>query len=243
MDREPCPWRIVDDAGGAFTFGLVGGTIWHAVGGFRNAPKSQRIAQAISRVRARVPMLGGSFAVWGTLFSCCDCTMVAIRKKEDPWNAIISGAATGGILAARAGAKAAGKSALAGGVILAAIEGLSVVLTRVILPKMEQQQQDQMGGIKLDRLEPPVDLRRRKYMRESVGGAGSLGVENVDMEEKKSYFDVDKMLSSANSNDPGKSDSDSGAWDLTRGTTSGIDSSSNENAVEEKPSKPFWQIW
>ena len=21
MDREPCPWRIVDDAGGAFTFG------------------------------------------------------------------------------------------------------------------------------------------------------------------------------------------------------------------------------
>ena len=61
--------------------GLVGGTIWHAVGGFRNAPKSQRIAQSISRVRARVPMLGGSFAVWGTLFSCCDCTMVAIRKK------------------------------------------------------------------------------------------------------------------------------------------------------------------
>ena len=24
MDREPCPYRIVEDAGGAFVFGLVG---------------------------------------------------------------------------------------------------------------------------------------------------------------------------------------------------------------------------
>ena len=23
MDREPCPWRIVDDAGGAFVFGKL----------------------------------------------------------------------------------------------------------------------------------------------------------------------------------------------------------------------------
>ena len=22
MDREPCPWRIVDDAGGAYAFGI-----------------------------------------------------------------------------------------------------------------------------------------------------------------------------------------------------------------------------
>ena len=48
--------------------------------------------------------------------------------QEDPWNAILSGAATGGILAARAGLKAAGKSALAGGVILAAIEGLNLLV-------------------------------------------------------------------------------------------------------------------
>ena len=38
----------------------------------------------------------GSFAIWGTLFSICDCTFTYIRKKEDPWNAIASGAATGG---------------------------------------------------------------------------------------------------------------------------------------------------
>jgi hypothetical protein len=80
------------------------------VGGARNAPRGQMFAQAISRTRARTPMLGGntctlilllfdcisilailfyslvlillgSFAVWGTLFSCCDCSLTAIRKK------------------------------------------------------------------------------------------------------------------------------------------------------------------
>eukprot|EP01039_Chlorochromonas_danica_P006302 gene6302-6949_t len=57
-DREPCPFRIVDDAGGAFVFGLVGGTVWHTVGGFRNAPKGQGFHQARSRVMARVPIVG-----------------------------------------------------------------------------------------------------------------------------------------------------------------------------------------
>lgn len=43
----------------------------------------------------------GNFAVWGGLFSCFDCTYAAVRKKEDPWNAIMAGASTGGVLAAR----------------------------------------------------------------------------------------------------------------------------------------------
>lgn len=43
----------------------------------------------------------GNFAVWGGLFSTIDCGLVAIRKKEDPWNSITSGALTGGILAIR----------------------------------------------------------------------------------------------------------------------------------------------
>lgn len=43
----------------------------------------------------------GNFAVWGGLFSTIDCTLVHIRKKEDPWNSITSGALTGAILAVR----------------------------------------------------------------------------------------------------------------------------------------------
>lgn len=32
------PWRIVDDCGGAFTMGAIGGGIFQSVKGFRNAP-------------------------------------------------------------------------------------------------------------------------------------------------------------------------------------------------------------
>ena len=63
-DREPCPWRIVDDAGGAFAFGLVGGGIWNFVGGWRNAPKNQGMAQALARMQARTPVLG-NMSVFG----------------------------------------------------------------------------------------------------------------------------------------------------------------------------------
>jgi len=70
--------------------------------------------------------------VWGGLFSMFDCTLVAIRKKEDPYNSIISGAATGGVLAARGGWRAAGRSAAVGGVLLAMIEGLQIALTKML---------------------------------------------------------------------------------------------------------------
>ncbi|TNN73249.1 Mitochondrial import inner membrane translocase subunit Tim17-B [Liparis tanakae] len=32
------PWRIVDDCGGAFTMGAIGGGVFQAITGFRNAP-------------------------------------------------------------------------------------------------------------------------------------------------------------------------------------------------------------
>ena len=32
------PWRIVDDCGGAFTMGTIGGAVFQSIKGFRNAP-------------------------------------------------------------------------------------------------------------------------------------------------------------------------------------------------------------
>ena len=175
-EREPCPWRVVDDAGGAFGFGVVGGGIYHAIGGMRNAPRGHMISQAVSRVKARVPILGGSFAIWGTLFSCFDCTFVSLRKKEDPWNAIASGFMTGGVLAARAGFKAAAKNAAIGGVILAGIEGLNIAVSRALMPMLEKKGQEASGMV-VDALEPPEDPLRpyRKPMRQMFGGGGGGG--------------------------------------------------------------------
>ena len=101
--REPCPWRIVDDCGGAFTMGTIGGGIFQAFKGFRNSPVgiNHRLRGSLTAIKTRAPQLGGSFAVWGGLFSTIDCSMVQIRGKEDPWNSITSGALTGAILAAR----------------------------------------------------------------------------------------------------------------------------------------------
>ena len=105
--REPCPWRIIDDCGGAFTMGAIGGAVFQSIKGFRNAPSgiNRRFAGSWSAVRTRAPIIGGNFAVWGGLFSTIDCSLVHIRKKEDPWNSITSGALTGAILAVRSNSK------------------------------------------------------------------------------------------------------------------------------------------
>ncbi|CAM9863934.1 mitochondrial import inner membrane translocase subunit Tim17-B [Petromyzon marinus] len=130
--REPCPWRIVDDCGGAFTMGAIGGGIFQCIKGFRNAPVGmrQRMRGSMSAMKLRAPQIGGSFAVWGGLFSTIDCGLVKLRGKEDPWNSITSGALTGAVLASRSGPVAMVGSAVMGGVLLALIEGVGIMLTR-----------------------------------------------------------------------------------------------------------------
>ncbi|XP_033942865.1 mitochondrial import inner membrane translocase subunit Tim17-B isoform X1 [Pseudochaenichthys georgianus] len=159
--REPCPWRVVDDCGGAFTMGTIGGGVFQAIKGFRNAPAvstpphnnsydephgvvlkavlnialifqgvGHRLRGSANAVRVRAPHIGGSFAVWGGVFSTIDCGLVRLRGKEDPWNSITSGALTGAILAARSGPVTMVGSAMMGGILLALIEGIGILLTR-----------------------------------------------------------------------------------------------------------------
>ncbi|KAK3602935.1 hypothetical protein CHS0354_039354 [Potamilus streckersoni] len=130
--RDPCPWRIVDDCGGAFSMGAIGGSVFHGIKGLRNAPTGhyRRLISSFESIRIRAPITGGNFAVWGGLFSAIDCSMVYVRKKEDPWNSITSGALTGGILAVRNGTGAMIGSAIIGGVLLAMIEGIGILFTK-----------------------------------------------------------------------------------------------------------------
>ncbi|CAH1100814.1 unnamed protein product [Psylliodes chrysocephalus] len=139
--REPCPWRIVDDCGGAFTMGLIGGGVFQSIKGFRNAPSgiNRRLIGSLTSIKQRSPIIAGNFAVWGGMFSTIDCALIHIRKKEDPWNSIISGAATGGILAARNGLPAMAGSAFIGGVLLALIEGVGILFTRLSAEQFQPQ--------------------------------------------------------------------------------------------------------
>ena len=66
-----------------------------------NTHQGERLAGSLSAIKARAPVLGGNFGIWGGLFSTYDCAVKGYRQKEDPWNAIISGFLVGGTLAFR----------------------------------------------------------------------------------------------------------------------------------------------
>lgn len=151
--REPCPWRIVDDCGGAFTMGAIGGAVFQSIKGFRNAPSgmNKRFVGSLMAIKQRSPIIAGNFAVWGGLFSTIDCSLVHYRRKEDPWNSIISGAVTGGILSARKGVPAMAGSAIIGGILLALIEGVGIIFTRLQAeqfqpPSLPMEDPSQLGS-------------------------------------------------------------------------------------------------
>ncbi len=73
------PWRIVDDCGGAFALGTIGGTLFHSIKGFRHAPsvkiyhfknkyvyflfvkgQYRRLIGSLNAVKQRAPRVGGS---------------------------------------------------------------------------------------------------------------------------------------------------------------------------------------
>ncbi|KAM3172807.1 Mitochondrial import inner membrane translocase subunit Tim17-A [Hymenolepis weldensis] len=150
--REPCPFRIVSDCGAAFAMGTIGGGIIHAYKGYRNAPtgKFRKLSSALAQSRLKAPLLGGAFAVWGGMFTAVDCSLVFVRRKEDPWNSITSGAITGAVLAVRHGPAAMAGQAVIGGVILAIIEGLGIMMSRFAPMLMQQQEMS-------EELSPPSD--------------------------------------------------------------------------------------
>ncbi|EFY90596.1 Mitochondrial import inner membrane translocase subunit TIM17 [Metarhizium acridum CQMa 102] len=130
-------------------YSAIGGTIWHGVKGFRNSPYGERRIGAITAIKMRAPVLGGNFGVWGGLFSTYDCAIKGIRKKEDPYNAIIAGFFVGGSLAFRGGFKAARNNAIGCAVLLAVIEGVGIAFSKML-----------SGGTKLEMPQPPPSMEK-----------------------------------------------------------------------------------
>nr|XP_015638515.1 mitochondrial import inner membrane translocase subunit TIM17-2-like [Oryza sativa Japonica Group] len=112
--------------------GAVRGSLFHFLKGTYNSLNGECLVGSAQAVRMNAPRVGGSFAVWGDLFSAFDCTMVFMHQKEDLWNSIIAGATTSGFLSMRQGLDTAGRSALMGGMLLALIEGAGLMLNCVL---------------------------------------------------------------------------------------------------------------
>lgn len=130
--RDPCPFIILSDFGVAFSMGAIGGAIWHGIKGWRNSPMGEKRAAAMMAIKARAPVSGGNFGAFGGLFSIYDCMVKGVRRKEDPWNAIIAGSFTGASLAIRGGWKSARNSAIGCAVFFALIEGVGLTLSRML---------------------------------------------------------------------------------------------------------------
>ena len=104
--------------------------------------------------------------------------MIYTRQSDDPFNAIIAGFVTGGVLAIRGGMNVAFKNAMVGGVILGLIEGVSIIITSVSMRRqyamMEEMQKVEMAKIKA--------MQKR-------GGANPW---EVDYDPEKAKFAVDE---------------------------------------------------
>lgn len=113
--------------------GAIGGAVFQCLKGFWNAPSglNKRFAGSLVEIKKRAPTTAGHFALWGGLYSMFDCALIHYRQKEDPWNSIMSGTLTGGVVAVRNGLPAMAGSALVGGILLAIIEGISIAFTRM----------------------------------------------------------------------------------------------------------------
>jgi import inner membrane translocase subunit TIM17 len=61
----------------------IGGAVWHGVKGFRNSPYGERRIGALTAIKARAPVLGGNFGVWGGLFSVRKDVRCNLRSKPN----------------------------------------------------------------------------------------------------------------------------------------------------------------
>ena len=85
--------------------------------------------------------------------------MISYRQKDDPYNAVVGGFVTGGLLSIRGGASVACKQAMMGGMILLIIEGVSQVFSAVAMRKQHQMMQEQQQ----------IELARMKAMMQRGG--------------------------------------------------------------------------
>ncbi|KAL0476519.1 mitochondrial import inner membrane translocase subunit TIM17 [Acrasis kona] len=140
-ERNPCPYRVYEDVSVGFMMGTVLGSGFHFLKGVKNGARGERFRNGMLSMQARGPVLGGVFAVWGGMFSSCECLYTYIFGREDMVGAIASGAVAGGVLAMRGGAAACARSAMIGAIFLGMTEGANILLQRY----MASKQQEAMG--------------------------------------------------------------------------------------------------
>ena len=104
------------------------------------------------------------------MFSSVDCALLKLRNKEDPLNPIISGFATGAILAFRGGLLTALKNGLIGAGILALIEASGYLMYIIQLKRQQQMAEEMQRRQREDaKIKAPVRVKGGMTIREESG--------------------------------------------------------------------------
>ncbi|KAJ4879556.1 Mitochondrial import inner membrane translocase subunit TIM17-1 [Raphanus sativus] len=135
---ELCPDKILDDVGSTFGLGIAGGSAFHFIRGIYSSPAGARLSGGAEYVRMNAPRVGGSFAVWGGLYSSFICAMEYARQKEDSWNTVFAGAATGGLLSLRQGFRVSCNGALNTVVLLVLTERTVAAVYKFANPAQDE---------------------------------------------------------------------------------------------------------
>ena len=173
MNTVPCPGRIFVDLGDAFATGACLGSIWYFAKGAYYSVRKERMRGGLQLVASRAPILGGSFAMWGCIFSISSCGMVYLRQREDPINSVVAGFTTGFVLAIRGGLRNAMRSGIIGGLFLGIIEVIMVFYQQYERRKLLIEENKKIDNFK-------KEFMRSSNIRSKRSGSDENVVENVN---------------------------------------------------------------
>ncbi|KAL4488881.1 hypothetical protein ABPG72_005668 [Tetrahymena utriculariae] len=173
IGEKPCPYRIVDDIGGAFSMGAFAGCIIYFIKGMYYAPSSERFSQGFDLLRKRAPILGGNFAMWGALFTISECGLIHYRQVEDNWNKVAGGFITGAMLSIRGGYRQALQQGIIGGIFLGCFSFVEIAMMkfqrRAQLEQQEMQHnmmiEKQISFLKEQRPDIYAEIERQQELR------------------------------------------------------------------------------
>ncbi|KAK3121703.1 hypothetical protein QOZ80_8BG0659210 [Eleusine coracana subsp. coracana] len=120
MDSEPPVYgeipefrrRLIECTGLGFLLGAGGGSAFYFIKGICSSPTDARLVGAVRAVRTNVPRVAGTC---GAFLGVCDAferAMSLARRREDPWNSVVSTPAAAVLFRMHRGAPAAARSAL-----------------------------------------------------------------------------------------------------------------------------------
>ncbi|MED6208283.1 hypothetical protein PIB30_043563 [Stylosanthes scabra] len=111
---QQCLEETATEAGFAFKYALVGGSIFHFFNGLYRSPNGARLAGAWHAMGVNGPRVAGKYGAWFGLFTAIHNALGYSRQKDDHWNCIAGSTIATGLLSMHRGvAPTAGFASLA----------------------------------------------------------------------------------------------------------------------------------